>query len=221
MSILLKIIEKLKRIFGASNINRKNIIIRSSNLSGNVVLNENVKIVSGVNIAAISKVEIGKYTTIVGPNSHINNYINEIKIGNFCSIAPGVIIQEYNHHIDKLSTYYINKNILKLGSRNDVTSKGKITIGHDVWIGSNSIILSGVAIGNGAIIGANSVVTKDIPEFSIYGGNPAKFIKKRFSEDVISYINNLQWWYWDAEKIKKNHKLFTEKIINNMDIDIK
>lgn len=201
-----------KNIFKIFKKKSDSITIINSKISKNVQIGEHVKIINGVTIAAKEKIEIGRYTSIIGPNTNINNQLNEISIGSFCSIAPNVTIQEYNHYTNKITTYYINKNIFKTGSRYDVTSKGGINIGHDVWIGTNSIILSGVTIGNGAIIAANSVVTKDVPEYSIYGGNPAKFIKQRFNKDVTDFINNLEWWYWDIDKILNNKELFNSDI---------
>jgi serine acetyltransferase len=80
-----------------------------------------------------------------------------------------------------------------------------------VWIGANSVILSGISIGNGAIVGAGSVVTKDIPDFAIVAGNPAKVIRMRFNEEEIAHINALQWWNWDIDTIRQNAHLFSEK----------
>ncbi|MGV2442242.1 CatB-related O-acetyltransferase, partial [Bacillus atrophaeus] len=77
-----------------------------------------------------------------------------------------------------------------------------IVVGNDVWIGYQSCILSGVTIGNGAIIGAKSVVTKDVPPYSIVAGNPAKFIRYRFPQEIIDKLENLAWWDWDISVIK-------------------
>ena len=83
-------------------------------------------------------------------------------------------------------------------------SKGDIKIGNDVWIGHSSIILSGVTIGNGAVIAAGSVVVKDVPPFSIVGGNPAKVIRFRFDSKTIAEIENSKWWNWSDSKIREN-----------------
>ena len=87
---------------------------------------------------------------------------------------------------------------------NTQDNKGDIVIGNDVWIGFESVILSGVTIGDGAIIGTRAVVTKDVPPYTIVGGVPAKPIRKRFSDDVISELLKLQWWNWSENRIKKN-----------------
>ena len=83
-------------------------------------------------------------------------------------------------------------------------NKGDIVIGNDVWIGYEAIVLSGVTIGDGAIIGTRAVVTKDVPPYTIVGGIPAKPIRKRFSDEVISKLLELQWWNWPENRIKEN-----------------
>ncbi|HOI88207.1 MAG TPA: CatB-related O-acetyltransferase, partial [Lentimicrobium sp.] len=85
---------------------------------------------------------------------------------------------------------------------------GSCKIGHDVWIGANAVILAGVKIGNGAIIGANSLVNKDVEPYSIVAGSPAKHIRFRFSEEIITKLQALGWWNWDDGKIRENIALF-------------
>lgn len=159
-------------------------------------------------------VQIGSYTSINGPGTRIEANINKIVIGNFCSIASGVVIQEYYHNYNRLSSYFINKNIFKENIKKDIVSKGSIIIEDDVWIGSNCIILSGITIGRGAIIGAGSVVTKDVSRYSIVAGNPAKPIKHRFNNETIEYIESLEWWNWEMKEILKNRELFNCNISN-------
>ena len=85
----------------------------------------------------------------------------------------------------------------------------KVEIGHDVWIGTNVTILPSVKIGNGAIIAAGAVVTKDIPDYAIVGGVPAKVLKYRFSDDEIKRLNQSKWWEWPDEKIKRHINKFS------------
>jgi tetrahydrodipicolinate N-succinyltransferase len=107
-------------------------------------------------------------------------------------------------HIPEFNTMYsFNRCILAYKYIKDEKTKGDIVIGNDVWIGSGVKILSGVNIGDGAVVGANSLVTKDIPKYAIYGGNPAKLIRMRFSDETIKIFEEIKWWDWPLEDINK------------------
>ena len=134
-------------------------------------------------------------------------------IGKFCSIACGAkfLLNSANHTMSSLSTYpfplfFEEWNLEKKDVTKSWDNKGNIIIGKDVWIGYEAVILAGVTIGDGAIIGTRAVVTKDVPPYTIVGGVPAKPIKKRFSEEIISKLLDIQWWNWSDEKIAKNIK---------------
>ncbi len=131
-------------------------------------------------------------------------------IGKFCSIACGAkfLFTSANHTQTSLSTYpfpiFFEEWDLNIQDITDAwDNKGDIIIGNDVWIGYEAVIMSSVTIGDGAIIGARAVVTKDIPPYAIVGGVPAKIIRKRFSDDVVSALQKTRWWDWPEEKIKK------------------
>jgi acetyltransferase-like isoleucine patch superfamily enzyme len=133
----------------------------------------------------------------------------KVIIGNFCSVASRVeFFLGGNHRTDWITTYpfgHIHKEIFNSfdGLGHPIT-KGDIIIGNDVWIGLGSKIMSGVIIGDGAVIATNSVVTRNVEPYSIVGGNPAKFIKKRFNNEKIDLLLKLKWWEWDDEKINNN-----------------
>lgn len=112
-------------------------------------------------------------------------------IGNRCSIANGVqFLLGGEHKYTCVTTYPYRAIDLKMGD--EAISKGAIEIKDDVWIGYNSLILSGVTIGQGAVIAAGSVVVKDVPPYAIVGGNPAKIIKYRFDKEVIDKLLDLK-----------------------------
>ncbi|TCS84861.1 virginiamycin A acetyltransferase [Anseongella ginsenosidimutans] len=182
-------------------------IINNACISGDIQTSEGTAIRGGVKITG-GTVHIGRYTSLNGPNTHISCRIHPITIGNFCSIAPNVLIQEYDHDHSRLTSYFISANLFKEGMEADICSKGPIDIGSDVWIGAGCALLSGVKIGNGAVIAANSVITKDVPAFAIVAGNPARVIKYRFSEEIITRLEEIQWWNWPDEKIKSNKDIF-------------
>ena len=131
---------------------------------------------------------------------------DKLIIGKFCMIASDVkfIMNGANHLTDAVSTYPFS--IFGEGWEHAMEgktfpNKGDLVIGNDVWIGYNATIMAGVTIGDGAIIATNTTVTKDVDPYSIVGGNPAKEIKKRFSDDKIEKLLKIKWWDWEIEKI--------------------
>jgi len=156
-------------------------------------------------------VTIGHSTSLWGPDIEIHSRKNPIRIGNYCSIARGVSVYEYSHDYERLSTYYVGRNILGLPLEEEIESKGPIEIGHDVWIGAYAHVMSGVKVGNGAVVAANAVVTREVPPFAIVGGTPARILKYRFDEPTRARILALAWWDWDRETVRKNAHLFVGK----------
>ena len=135
-----------------------------------------------------------------------------MKIGSFCSIASNCnIYLGGNHRTDWVTTYpfgHIHNTIFNnFNGIGHPSTKGDVIIGNDVWIASNVTIMSGVKIGDGVVIAANSHIIKDIEPYSLVGGNPAKLIKKRFSEKQIEQLLEIKWWEWKDEKINKFTKL--------------
>ena len=135
----------------------------------------------------------------------------KLTVGNFCSIAVKVtIFLGGNHQSGWVTTYPFDAmqsedDDMKLPQTEN--SKGNVTIGHDVWIGTESLILSGVEIGSGAIIGARSVVTKAVAPYSIVVGNPGRCVGYRIPEELILDMLEIQWWNWPLDKIKASHSL--------------
>lgn len=188
--------------------------ITGSRLFGNIDIESHARVMGGVEIHSESKVRIGRFSAINGPNTDIHAYVNEVNIGAFTSIARNVSIQEFNHKYLGLSTYLIRKNLFGQSKTQDIKSNGAVNIGNDVWIGTQSVILGGVTIADGAIIGANSVVTTDIPPYAMAVGSPAKVINYRFDAEIIDALLKLQWWNWPIEKILKNEKFFEKESIS-------
>lgn len=156
---------------------------------------------------------------------HFNFVGDKLIIGKFCMIASDVkfIMNGANHLTKALTTYPFA--IFGNAWENAMEGKqypqrGDIIIGNDVWIGYNATIMSGVTIGNGAIIATNATVVKNVEPYTIVGGNPATEIKKRFSEEVIKRLQNLQWWNWDVQKITKNVQALTDIDIDKLEQNI-
>jgi chloramphenicol O-acetyltransferase type B len=184
---------------------RNAIIDKGCSFNHNTIIHSNVHILEN---CILNNSEIHSYSYL-GKNCLIQN----ATIGKFCSIANDVSIGLGNHPSDYFSTsplLYRRQNTFKINLiEKDLQFEEylPVSIGNDVWIGSRSIILDGIIIGNGCIVAANSVVTKDVEPYSIIGGVPAKLIKYRFSEKKIDELNNFKWWELDLIKIKSHFKL--------------
>ncbi len=158
--------------------------------------------------------EIGDYTYF-GENCDVAH----TKMGKFCSVAKGVRINPSNHPMERASQHHFTYRKRKYGisEENDrevfQNRKDKqVNIGHDVWIGHNATIMPGVSIGSGAVIGSGSIVTKDVEPYTIVAGNPAKFIRKRFSEDISRELLKINWWDWTHEEIVERYDDFVGNI---------
>jgi acetyltransferase-like isoleucine patch superfamily enzyme len=129
----------------------------------------------------------------------------QLAIGAYCSFAQGVrILLGGEHRIDWVTTYPFN--VFHAASRHiqgHPHTKGFVTIGNDVWCGTDALILSGVTIGDGAVIGARTVVTRDVPPYAVVCGSPARVVKYRFSPEVIDRLLQVRWWNWDEAAIER------------------
>lgn len=138
--------------------------------------------------------------THIGEYTFIGKYtcITKSKIGRYCSIGTNVLIGPGEHDLTNIST-----SALFYEKPYNTLVKGEVIIGNDVWIGSYSIILRGITIGDGAVIAAGAVVTKNVPDFAIVAGIPAKIMRYRFSEDKQKKIKNSKWWDYKVPKAKE------------------
>lgn len=136
-----------------------------------------------------------------------NTLVQNCSIGSFCSIANDVCIGLGGHPKKLFSTsplFYRVKNTFNVSViKHDYEFEEykRIDIGNDVWVGARAIILDGVAVGDGAIVAANSVVTRSVPPYAIVAGVPARVISYRFSEKEIENLTSNQWWRWPLEAI--------------------
>lgn len=177
-------------------------IIKNTKFTKHIVISSNCEIINS---------EIDDFTYVSSNTKIINS-----KIGKFCSIASGVKINLPMHPVtNNISThpfFYSDKyeKFNKIKSTKFIEFS-KVDIGNDVWIGENVIILSGIKIGNGAILAAGAVVTKDIPNYAVAAGIPAKIIKMRFDTSEIQILQNAQWWNTEPIDLIKNIDIFNNK----------
>ena len=131
---------------------------------------------------------------------------DKVVIGKFCSLAKDLIIFGGGEHITSRATAFPFVLMFAESPQRlvDGQNKGTTIIGNDVWIGLGATIMSGVKIGNGAVIGAKAVVAKDIPDYAVAVGNPAKVIHYRFQPQTIERLTKLSWWNWKISKILAN-----------------
>lgn len=180
------------------------------------------------------QIEVGDYT-YYDDFETVNNFLSNVKylfdftgdklvIGKFCMIASGVtfIMNGANHLTDAISTFpfaIFGHGWEKAMEDRSYPTRGDTVIGNDVWIGYNATIMAGVTIGDGAIIATNSNVTRDVAPYSVVGGNPARVIRKRFSDKEIETLLDVKWWNWPPEKITRNLRALTSNNIQKLNQD--
>ena len=174
------------------------------------------------NVVSRPNIEVGDYSYYDDPEGaehfedrnvlhHYEFMGDRLVIGRFCAIASGTrfVMNGANHAMDGFSTYPFNifGNGWEEGfdpSTWTEASRGDTSVGNDVWIGMDTLIMPGVTIGDGAIIATRSTVVGDVPPYSVAGGNPARVIRMRFDEGTIERLLAVAWWNWDAERITRN-----------------
>ena len=167
-------------------------------------------------------IEIGDFTYYdnpEGPDRFVEECVlhhypfigDRLIIGRFCAIAEGArfIMNGANHPMSGFSTYPFN--IFGHGWEKgfDLETwtreiRGDTVIGNDVWIGMEAIVLPGIRIGDGSIVAARSVVSHDVPPYSIVAGNPGKVVKARFDAGTTRRLLAIAWWNWPVDKISRN-----------------
>lgn len=187
-------LRKYRKLFKNNNSVRLGAEVKNTSLGKNINISR---------YCFVSGSSIGDYTSIGRSTIVINS-----NIGRFCSISWNVSIGATSHDYNRLTTHafpYISYyGFVKKDQRFIVNTE----LGHDVWIGANCIIMPGLKIGNGAVIGAGSVVTKDVADFEIVYGVPAKSKGFRFDEKSMVEVLQMEWWIWDDNKLRNNIEIF-------------
>lgn len=179
-----------------------------------------------------SCIEVGDFTYIADSDfeSHVSHLYpwngDKLIIGKFCQIAAGVefVMNGANHQMSSVSTFpffTLEGWNAVLPPKEDMPFKGNTVIGNDVWIGQNAVILPGITVGDGAVIGANAVVGSNVMPYSVVAGNPAKEIKKRFDDELISLMLKFRWWDKSIDEIDALIPLLTSSDLKTVKAEIK
>ena len=153
---------------------------------------------------ALREVWFGRYSYVVNDASIVH-----ATVGNFCSIARDTRINPGNHPMWRASQHHYSyrSNSYELGDDDeaflDWRRQDHVTLGHDVWIGHGAVILAGVSVGTGAVVGAAAPVAKDVDDYSIVGGVPARVIRPRFPELLQQALKSMAWWDWPHDKLQE------------------
>ena len=176
------------------------------------------KAIRGSFVPSTSKVESGSVVinSIFGEHSFCGydcSFIN-CTVGRFCSIASRVVVGGARHPIEYVSTSPVflshKESIKKKFSRHEYHWEARTLIGSDVWIGEGVFVKGGITIGTGAVIGMGSVVTKDVPPYAIFAGNPARLIRFRFSDEVVEGLLRSEWWNFSDDELQASAIYFKE-----------
>lgn len=175
-----------------------------------------ISINAEVNVESYSTMPLNSFCSMGSFSYCVSSLPNDVVVGRFCSIAKNLNIMGTQHPIDWYTSSpvayksrfieIIKKDFEKEYSIHPFDNEflAPPVIGNDVWIGENVTLKGGISIGNGAIIASNSVVTKDIPPYAIYGGVPAKLIKYRFDKSLIDKLEKSQWWNYNIADLPAN-----------------
>lgn len=159
-------------------------------------------------------VHCGKFSSING----VFNARGRVRIGKYCAFGQYVSLISGNHRTDMPNQQIWFSQ--RFGFKIPAETKGPIEVGHNVWIGDKVNILSGVQVGHGSVVAAGSTVTKSVGPFEIVAGSPARLIKKRFTDSVISQLLEVNWWNWSDDTISANRYFFETEIPSDREVDV-
>ncbi|MFC4357723.1 CatB-related O-acetyltransferase [Halobium salinum] len=199
-------------LIGKINIGKNSVVQKNAKIHTDTEVEDNVRIGRNSYIQR-GKVKIGSHTNLVRENEIYGDTI----IGKFSAIAPHTVFQAENHPMEKASmqmTFY--DHFFDVPLEHEI--EGPITVGNDVWIGTNAVLLPGVSVGSGAVIGAGSIVTRDVEPYAIVAGSPAEHKKWRFDHSTRKQLLDIAWWEWGDEKIRANREFFETDLTQQDDL---
>lgn len=179
------------------------------------------RVVFLTNVVAGENISVGDYTYYDDPDApeafqeknvlyHFDFVGDRLEIGRFCALASGTtfIMNGANHRLDGPSTFpfpiFGGDWAAHMDLLGDLPTKGDTIVGHDVWFGYQSTVMPGVTVGHGSIVASKAVVAKDVPDYAIVAGNPARVVGMRFDEDTVQRLLDVTWWDWPIEKVTRH-----------------
>ncbi|MEU5953631.1 CatB-related O-acetyltransferase [Streptomyces sp. NPDC047525] len=177
-------------------------------------------------------IEVGEYSYYDDPDDatafETRNVLyhggpEKLRIGKFCAFGTGVrfIMNGANHRMDGPSTFPFPIMGGSWSEHFDLISglpgRGDTVVGNDVWFGYGVMVMPGVRIGHGAVIASGSVVVDDVPDYGVAGGNPAKLIRTRYSEDEVARLRAVAWWDWPAEHLTEHVRTVMSGTIDDLE----
>lgn len=170
-------------------------------LVGDIDLADSVTVGPGCELRG--EVRVGRGTNLVDKNE----LIGDVSIGRYCAVGRRTVLHQQDHFMHRPSIQ-MEFNSQMIGDALPFVGKGPIKFGSDVWTGLDSVVLSGVSVGHGAVVGANSVVTDDVEPYAIVAGSPAEHVGWRFDADLREQLLDIAWWEWSPSRIKHNREFF-------------
>jgi chloramphenicol O-acetyltransferase type B len=207
-TLSLSISSKLRKnlIFGNNVFIGKNTLVSDSVIGDNITIQHDCCLIN----------------VLLGDFSYVSSgtQLDLTQIGKFCSLGPQILSGCGEHPINLVSTNPVffstfTQSGVTFAEKDGFEDRKEIIIGHDVWVGARAFIKDGVKVGNGAIIAAGAVVVKDVPDYAIVGGIPAKIIRYRFSPEVIQQLLVIKWWDWSVEKLHEARHYFNSENIQS------
>ena len=170
--------------------------------------------------------EADVYNSSIGKRTSVGRFttVRNCNIGSYCAISWNCSLGAQSHHYEQAScsSAFVQERFgLVSQGKKDTSNIPITTIGNDVWIGCNAVIMAGVNVGDGAIIGAGAVVTKDVEPYAVVVGVPGKRIKYRFEKEIRDNLMKSQWWMWDDITLQNNIELFHQKMNQKISVKLK
>ncbi|GAC1376469.1 MAG: CatB-related O-acetyltransferase [Acidimicrobiales bacterium] len=164
------------------------------------------------------RITVGRGTYGIPIVKHYTHDETKLTVGNYSALAENAIVMLGGQHaMDQVTTYPLRIGFHMPGAGRDgmPTHTSDTVIGNDVWLAQRSFVRSGLTIGDGAVIAAGSVLTKDVPPYAVMGGNPAKILRFRHTEEQRAALLEIQWWHWPEDEIRRAVPLLAQTDIDS------